>query len=74
MFGKKYKTPIAFSTVSPEVDADAAELRAVGGEDREVGGLVVEVVAARAEVAAVEGLRGGRRSAENTIHVSICQE
>ena len=31
-----------------EVEADAAELRAEGGEDGEVGGLVVEVVGAAA--------------------------
>ena len=49
-----------------EVDADAAELRAEGGEDGEVGGLVVERVVATsvAQVggAADEQIRWGGRS------------
>ena len=54
-----------------EVDADAAELGAEGGEDCEVGGLVVEVVAAAvAEVGgAIQPLRGGGRSVNrNVLH------
>ena len=51
-----------------EVEADAAELRAEGGEDGEVGGLVVEVVgaAAAAQVsgAADQRLQGGERPVE----------
>ena len=51
-----------------EVEADAAELRAEGGEDGEVGGLVVEVVgaAAAAQVsgAAYQRLQRRERSVE----------
>ena len=56
-----------------EVYADAAELRAEGGEDGEVGGLVVEVVAAAvAEVGrAAERLRGGWRSVNRNILYSL---
>ena len=54
---------------SPEVDANSAELRAEGGEDCEVGGLVIEVVAAAvAEVGrAAERFRGGGRSVKRDI-------
>ena len=58
---------------SPEVDANSAELRAEGGEDCEVGGLVIEVVAATvAEVGrAVERFRGGGRSVNRDILHSL---
>ena len=59
-----------------EVEADAAELRAEGGEDGEVGGLVVEVVgaAAAAEVsgAADQRLQGGERSVEENFTKLDC--
>ena len=59
-----------------EVEADAAELRAEGGEDGEVGGLVVEVVgaAAAAQVsgAADQRLQGGERSVEENFTKLDC--